>query len=58
MNNTSKKYAIVTQVEFKEPEGMTFAPDQSAFKTSLEKLLNDMKAAVEDIQPINLHSDL
>jgi len=37
---------------------MSFSPDQSAFKSSLDKLLMDMKAAVEDIQPINLHSDL
>ena len=37
---------------------MSFLPDKSAFKTSIDKLLLDMKAAVEHIQPINLHSDL
>jgi len=57
MENSSKKYAIITQVEFDTP-GMSFLPDKSTFKTSIDKLLLDMKAAVEDIQPINLHSDL
>lgn len=37
---------------------MSFQPDKSMFKTSIDKLLHDMKGAVEDIQPINLHSDL
>ena len=37
---------------------MTFAPDKGAFKSGMDKLLLDMKAAVEEIQPINLHSDL
>lgn len=37
---------------------MNFLPDKSAFKTSIDKLLFEMKSAVEDIQPINLHSDL
>jgi len=58
MENTAKKYAIITQVEFDSPEGMSFLPDKSTFKTSIDKLLLDMKSAVEDIQPINLHSDL
>lgn len=53
-----KKYAITTQVEFENTSGMSFAPDKSAFKTGMDKLLLDMKAAVEEIQPINLHSDL
>ena len=58
MDNTAKKYAITTQVEFDSPDGMSFAPDKSAFKTGVAKLLLDMKSAVEEIQPINLHSDL
>jgi hypothetical protein len=58
MENQAKKYAIVTVVDFDSPKGMTFNPDKSNFKTSIDKLLMDMKAAVEDIQPINLHSDL
>ena len=58
MDNQIKKYAITTQVEFDSPSGMSFAPDKSAFKTGMDKLLLDMKSAVEEIQPINLHSDL
>lgn len=37
---------------------MSFNPDKSNFKTDIDKLLHDMKSSVEDIQPINLHSDL
>ena len=58
MENEKKRYFIYTTIEFKEPDGMSFLPDQHAFKSSIDKLLIDMKAAVEDIQPIRLHSDL
>ena len=49
MENQQKKYAITTLVEFDSPEGMSFNPDKSMFKTSIDKLLLDMKSAVEDI---------
>ena len=50
MDNQVKKYAITTQVEFENTSGMSFAPDKSAFKTGMDKLLLDMKAAVESIK--------
>ena len=57
MDSPNRKYAVTTEVTF-VAEGMSFEPDKPAFKSGIEKLLSDMKSAVEDIQPINLHSDL
>lgn len=58
MDIEGKKYSVITQVEFDTGKDMSFSPDKSNFKTGMDKLLLDMKSSVEDIQPINLHSDL
>jgi len=58
MEIEGKKYSVITQVEFDTGKDMSFSPDKSNFKTGIDKLLLDMKSSVEDIQPINLHSDL
>ena len=57
MDNPTRRYHVTTEVAF-QAEGMSFDPDKSMFKSGMDKLLLDMKSAVEDIQPINLHSDL
>lgn len=49
MNIEGKKYSVITQVEFDTSKDMSFSPDKSNFKTSIDKLLLDMKAAVEEI---------